>query len=102
LYRNNEGQNEEESAALRGDEWLSVHLHVLEGELALIQENPEEATIQFEEAKEKAMRLLSSLNLMVSPWLPSDKSAPLVCDESEEENHKSHPLFAQIASHQGM
>lgn len=92
-----------------------MHLHVLEGDLDLIENAPEKAILGFGEAKQRMLRLLSPSALnMSSSWVPSgDASLPTIMvgregmDDSQDSEapdqttKRLHPLVAQIASREG-
>jgi hypothetical protein len=105
---------------MRGGEWLKVHLHVLEGDLGLIEGDPKEAISCFGAAKRQILRLLSRSALTLEPWLtssPTGDSVPAIIWEDAETTvdadsdsddgdddavvQQLHPLIAQIASRQG-
>ncbi|ELR20599.1 peptidase family c50 subfamily protein [Acanthamoeba castellanii str. Neff] len=113
-----DNEEEDEGVGMREAEWLRVHLHVLEGDLGLIEGDPKEAIACFGEAKRWILRLLSRSALALPAWSPDGGSpVPAIIWEAaaeDDSDHASdddderdavslqiHPLIAQIASRQG-
>ena len=116
---NDDSDEEVEGVGMREAEWLRVHLHVLEGDLGLIEGEPKEAIACFGEAKRRILRLLSRSALTLPAWSPdggspvpaivweaaADDDSDNASDEDDDErdavSQQIHPLIAQIASRQG-
>jgi hypothetical protein len=113
-----DNDEEDEGVGMREAEWLRVHLHVLEGDLGLIEGDPKEAIACFGEAKRRTLRLLSRSALTLPAWSPdggspvpaivweaaADDDSDHASDDDDERDAVSqqiHPLIAQIASRQG-
>lgn len=99
-----EGQDDEKDElgnGMRADKWLAVHLHVLEGDLDLLANNPKKASASYKEARSQLLALLSPFSLEIPSWIHSGDASFLAPILQVQESLHNHPLVAYIASRQG-